>query len=215
MKEKIIISECERELIETGEEYDFPKYVPTILNKAMNVARANGSHVVGQTSEIKKHFREEYPNGTYEDWVEFYNSEYDGEKRIEKSIEKTYKMLQNFKKVIGGIDESIVEDYIKEFIYYKTPQGFDDEKLIFEKLSEIYNKEYKRSTKEEEPGGIDGYLCDQPVSIKPMSYKREGNPYDIDVPIVYYEDFKSKDKLILDISELNDAFYNTKLSEID
>lgn len=206
MDNEIVISEDERERLETGREFQFPKYALTILNAAMNTAGANKAHTVGQTSEIRKEFRQEYPDGTYEDWVEFYNREYNGEKRIDEAIEKTSQMLQNFKEVIDEIDEEMVRDYIHEFIYYKTPQGFDDEHVIFEKLAEVYDREYRSSTAKEEPQGIDGYLDDQPVSIKPESFKRKGNPDEINAPIVYYKDFKSTDKLVLDLSELNEVF---------
>lgn len=206
MENEITISEDERERLETGEEFEFPKYASTILNAAMNTAGANKAHTVGQTSEIRKEFRQEYPDGTYEDWVDFYNREYNGEERIDEAIEKTHQMLQNFKEVIDEIDKEMVRDYIHEFIYYKTPQGFDDEQVIFEKLAEVYDKEYQNSTAEEEPEGIDGYLDDQPVSIKPESFKRKGDPDEIDAPVVYYEDFSTTNKLVLDVSELNEVF---------
>lgn len=205
MNEEIVISEDERELIETGREFQFPKYAQTILNAAMNTAGANKAHTVGQTSEIWKEFRREFPDGDYEDWVTFYNEEYDGEKRIEDAMTKTYQMLSNFKDVIDLIDKTMVREYVRELIYYKTPQGFDDEKVIFEKLAEVYGREYHAGTAEEEPEGIDGYLDDQPISIKSESYKRKGTPDDISAPIVYYKDFKTTEKLVLDVSELNEA----------
>jgi hypothetical protein len=75
------ISEEERERLvaEDVEEFpiEFPKYTTQLLNPANRFAQSTRDDVVGNMSELIEEFREEYPEGTFEDWVEFYFEEYD------------------------------------------------------------------------------------------------------------------------------------------
>jgi hypothetical protein len=52
-------------------------------------------------------------------------------------------------------------------------------------------KSYRTSLPEEEAKGIDGYIGDNPVSIKPQTYEsKQMLPKSIGVQIVYYEKVK-------------------------
>ncbi len=54
------------------------------------------------------------------------------------------------------------------------------------------NQKYRLSTAEEESKGIDGYLGEMAISIKPITYKsKSALPETIAVEMVYYE--KKKD----------------------
>jgi hypothetical protein len=64
-------------------------------------------------------------------------------------------------------------------------------------VAALEEKGWRLSTAEEESKGIDGYLEDKPVSIKPSSYKtmsalRES----ISVRMIYYQ--KAKDGVIIE-----------------
>ena len=64
----------------------------------------------------------------------------------------------------------------------------------------VFNKNYRLSSSEEESKGIDGYIGNIPISIKPTSYKQENFlPESINIHIVYYE--KQKDGLKIFIPE--------------
>jgi hypothetical protein len=205
MDDRIRISESERERLVTGESREFPKYTTQILNPANQNAQSTRPRVVGQMNEIIDEFRNEHPNGTYEDWVEFYFREYDGEERIDESVRRLAEMVDKMREAMEKIDEDMIRAYIEDLVLYKTYEGFDIQDAILQKLAQEYKADYSRATAEDEPKGIDGYLGDQPVSVKPETYNREDQlQEDIQAPIVYYEEYSSSDALQVDITELND-----------
>ena len=58
---------------------------------------------------------------------------------------------------------------------------------------------YRSSTPEEESEGIDGYIGEMPVSIKPITYKTKNMlPENIDVKMIYYEKVKDGIKVEYD-----------------
>ena len=59
-------------------------------------------------------------------------------------------------------------------------------------LAAKVNKTWRLANVEEEAQGIDGFIGDQPLQIKSITYKLEARlSENIDVPIVYYD--KKKD----------------------
>jgi hypothetical protein len=72
------------------------------------------------------------------------------------------------------------------------------QEAILKKISLIRNTTYRLSEPEEEARGIDGFIGDKPVSIKPESYKTEKRlPEIIPFDIIYYR--KVKDGLEIEI----------------
>ncbi|MEF8859727.1 MAG: MjaI family restriction endonuclease [Halolamina sp.] len=90
---------------------------------------------------------------------------------------------------------------------YKTYTGLGrTEEAVLKKLSEEYDLPYALGTTEDESIGIDGYLGDQAVSVKPISYKQKQRlREDIQAPIVYYEEYSTSDALKIHVAELDDA----------
>lgn len=175
------------------------------MNTANQNAQATRPKVVGSMNEIIAEFRNEYPDGSYEDWVTFYNEEYNGEKRIEEATQKTHTMIQQMRDAMDQIDEAMVHRWIEDLVLYKTYLGFDTQEAIFRKLADEYDRDYTRASAADESKGIDGYLDEQPVSIKPATYKQKDRlQEDIQAPIVYYEEFSTSNALELDVSELDD-----------
>lgn len=205
MSRTIKLHEDERERMVAEIDPQFPKYTTQIMNTANQNSQATRSRVVGQMSELIQEYKEEYPHGDFEDWKRFYYEEYDGEQRIEKAIEKLFDMVVKMREAAMEIDENMANRWIKDLVLYKTYSGLGrNEEAIFKKVSKEYGLEYSRSTPSEEAKGIDGYLADQPVSIKPITYKQKSRLQEnIDVPIVYYEEYKSNDNLKLHLEELD------------
>lgn len=207
MAKTIKLDEEERERLVADIDPDFPKYTTQIMNTANQNSQGTRARVVGQMSEIIEEFKEEYPDGEYEDWEEFYYSEYDGEKRIEEATEKIFEMVVKMRKAAMEIDEKMVHRWVEDLVLYKTYTGLGrNEEAIFEKLAAEYGLEYSRSTPAEESKGIDGYLGTQPVSIKPITYQQKSRLQEnISAPIVYYEEYKTNNSLKLYIEELEEA----------
>lgn len=201
------ISEEERERLvaEEVQEFpiEFPKYTTQLLNPANRFAQSTRDDVVGNMSELIEEFREEHPEGTFEDWVNFYFEEYDGEQRIQDATEKMYPMVEKMKEAFEQVDRDMTRDFIRDLVLFKTYEGFDIQEAVLRKLGEKFDVETRRATSEEERQGIDGYIGDQPVQVKAETYK-DNLQDNIAVPIVYYDENKSNKAMSVDISELNE-----------
>lgn len=201
------ISEEERERLvaEEVQEFpiEFPKYTTQLLNPANRFAQSTRDDVVGNMSELIEEFREEHPEGTFEDWVNFYFEEYDGEQRIQDATEKMYPMVEKMKEAFEQVDRDMTRDFIRDLVLFKTYEGFDIQEAVLRKLGEKFDVETRRATAEEERQGIDGYISDQPVQVKAETYK-DNLQDNIAVPIVYYDENKSNKAMSVDISELNE-----------
>ena len=70
--------------------------------------------------------------------------------------------------------------------------GLCFQESILKKVATLKGMSYRLSTPEEESTGIDGYIGEQPVSIKPSTYKTKMMYGElIEADIVYYD--KKKD----------------------
>lgn len=111
-------------------------------------------------------------------------------------------MVEKMRRNIQKIDEEMCREYVEDLVLYQTYRGFDIQEAILSKLSEMYGREFRRSSAEEESRGIDGYIGEQPVSLKPTTYM-DNLQEDISAPIVFYEEYSSSDALKLDVSPLD------------
>lgn len=190
--------------IEDLVEEEFETYERFLLNYANRYSHGTRPKVVGQISELSEKFREENPEGTLEDWIDYY-LEHQGEEGIEEATQKIISKVDEFVEVAKRIDEETARRWVEELVFIKSYEGLVvAEEAILKKLSEKFNTDYRNSTPEEESKGIDGYIGDQPISIKRETYDRKDElEEEIQVPIIYYE--IRDDELELDISELIEA----------
>jgi hypothetical protein len=207
MTHTIKLTEEERQQLVAEIDPEFPKYTTQVMNTANQNSQGTRPRVVGQLSKIIEEYKEKHPEGDFDDWEEFYYDEYDGEKRIDDATQKIFEMVVKMREATKEIDEEMVRRWVEDLVLYKTYTGLGrNEEAIFEKLAEEYRIEYSRSTPAEESRGIDGYLGDQAISIKPDTYRQKGRlQEDIQAPIVYYEGYKTSDSLKLHLDELDDA----------
>lgn len=207
MKRTIKLTEEEREKLVAEIDPSFPKYTTQIMNTANQNSQATRPRIVGQMNELIEEYKEEYPDGEFDDWEEFYYEKNDGEERIQEATQKVYEMVVKMREAAERIDEQMVHRWVEDLVLYKTYIGLGrNEEAIFEKLAKEYDLEYTRGTTPDESKGIDGYLGAQPVSIKPITYQQKGRlQEDIDVPIVYYEEYKTNNSLKLHLHELDAA----------
>jgi hypothetical protein len=206
MPRKIRVSEEEREELVAEIDPDFPKYTTQIMNTANQNSQGTRPATVGQLNEIIEEYREEYPNGDFEDWKRFYFEKYDGEESIEEATDKVFEMVVKMREAAEEIDREMVNRWVKDLVLYKTYNGLGrTEEAVLKKLSEEYGLPYELGTAEDESKGIDGYLGDHPVSVKPVTYKQKSRlQEDIQAPIVYYEEYSTTNALKLDLEELDE-----------
>lgn len=207
MSRTIRLSEDEREELVADINPEFPKYTTQIMNTANQNSQGTRPKTVGQLNEIIEEYKEEYPEGDFDDWKKFYYEEYDGVENIEEATDKVYDMVVKMREAAQKIDRNMVNRWVKDLVLYKTYTGLGrNEEAILKKLSEEYDLPYELGTAEDESKGIDGYLGDQPVSVKPITYKQKARlQEDIQAPIVYYEEYSTTDALKLHLNELDEV----------
>jgi len=110
-------------------------------------------------------------------------------------------MVNNFREAIEKIDDNLIEEWVKDLLIIKTFIGLKFQEAILKKVSQILSEDYKLATPSDEARGIDGYIGETPVSIKPDTYKvKRALNETIDVKFIYYK--KSKDGISIDIEEV-------------
>jgi len=183
MKIKISFKEIEKYLDVKSEE--FPKYVAPLINLANQYAGGTRPRVVGKMSELIKRFS----GKTLPEWEKWYLKQKPS--AIESATQKIFNTIESLKNAINKIDKETVKKWVKDLVIVKTFIGLKFQEIILKKGAEIKKTTYRFSTPEEESKGIDGYIGDIPVSIKPITYKTKAYLSEsIQVKIIYYKKLK-------------------------
>ena len=202
MKIKISNKELVKELV--SEEKKFPKYTTQILNLANQNAQGTRPKVVGQLSELIK----ECPYNSYEKWKDWYLSKKPD--AIDNATKRILKMVDQLREAINLIDEKLIKEWVEDLVLVKTFIGLKFQEAILKKVASIMGKTYRLAKPEEEAKGIDGFIGDIPVSIKPSTYNyKRALPEKIGVKIIFYE--KVKDGIVIDASQVLGEDKQTKL----
>lgn len=201
MDENIKITPEEREDFVREDPPEFPKYTTSILNLANRNAKSTRRGIVGPMTDLVEEFQKSHPDGTYEDWVEFYTEEYDGEDRIQQGTEELVEMLEKMRKAMDEIDDEMAHQYIRELVLFKTYQGtsHDIKEVVLKKLSDIYNEEYRVSDEE----GIHGYIGEVPVWIDKFDTAKKSSRKD--VATVYVKEGRSDKSIEITSDEVGEA----------
>lgn len=164
-------------------ELEFPKYTTQIINLANQNAQGTRPKVVGQMSELIETFK----GKSIEEWETWYFEQHP--ESIDVATDKVFEMVNKLKEAVNKIDREMVRQYIHELVITKTYAGFRFQKAILIKIAEEEGVGYRLASPEDEAKGIDGYIDDQPVSIKPDTYKSKRLTLneDIQVAIIFYK----------------------------
>lgn len=120
---------------------------------------------------------------------------------IKNATEKILQKLRELKNAINKIDRGTVERWVRDLVIVKTFAGLRFQEVILKKGAEIKGTNYRLAEPDEESKGIDGYIGDIPISIKPHTYEAKAAlPEHIDVKIVYYR--KIDDGIEVDYGEI-------------
>lgn len=192
MKLKIPNSEVQELL--SGKTYSYPKYATQIMNLANQNAQGTRAKIVGQMSDLIQ----EFEGTALSEWEKWYLESHPD--AIDNATEKVYAMVTLFKEAILKIDKETVREWIEELVVVKTFSGLKFQEAILKKISLHFKKPYRLAKPDEESKGIDGFIGDKPISIKPMTYKTKmGLNEVINVPIVFYD--KKKSEIVIEFDE--------------
>ena len=191
---KIKNEELVRELV--GDVKNFPKYTTQLINLANQNAQGTRPRVVGQLSELIN----ECPEKTYEGWKKWYLMKHPH--AIEDATEKINVMVENLKNAIGLIDKEMIKKWVEDLVLEKTFIGLRFQEAILKRAAKMKNEHWRYANPEEESKGVDGFIGDVAVSIKPITYKtKNALQEEIKVPIIFYN--KTKSGLEIDASQLS------------
>jgi len=191
---KLKIPNSEVQELLSGKTYNYPKYATQIMNLANQNAQGTRPRIVGQMSDLIH----EFEGTAISEWEKWYLESHPD--AIDHATDKVFAMVTLFKDAIIKINKDTVREWIEELVIVKTFSGLKFQEAILKKLSLNYNKEYRLAKPDEESKGIDGFIGDQPVSIKAITYKTKmGLNEIINVPIVFYE--KKKSEIVVEFDE--------------
>jgi len=168
-----------------AEVVSFPKYATQLINLANQNAQGTRPEVVGQMSELIKEFK----GKKLEEWEKWYLNKYP--EAVEKAKTKILQMMGNLKEVIPLIDAKMIEAWVKDLVIVKTFVGLKFQEAIMKRVAATMGKGYRMSDPEDEAKGIDGYIGEIPISIKPQTYESKQMLREIiGVQIIYYDKVK-------------------------
>lgn len=177
------ISNGEVESLSNAPSYTFPKYTTQIINLVNSNAQGTRPDVVGQMSDLIQ----EFGGKSISEWIDWYTTKKPD--AVDNATEKIYNMFVQMKKAADLIDKEMIRNWVKDLVYTKTYCGLKFQESIISFLANQQGVDYRLANPEEEALGIDGFVGQQPVSIKPETYdsKEKSLPEHIDVPIITYE----------------------------
>ena len=195
MKTRVKIKNSEIKELLGSQPIEFPKYSTQIINLANQNAQGTRPAVVGQMSDLIQ----EFTGKSISEWEKWYLARYPN--AIDKATEKISEMVENFRTVIDKIDQNMIEEWVKDLVIIKTFIGLKFQEAILSKTANLLNTSYRLADPPEESRGIDGYIGNLPVSIKPETYKSKRSLQEkIEVKFIYYS--KVKDGLNIDLEEI-------------
>lgn len=165
---------------------DYPKYSKTLINLANRWSKGTSPKQLGASiSDLYLKFG----GNTKEEWWEYLLTKLKNGGDLTDSIKKIKVMLKMFKKSLNQVSDDVIYHWLIDLIRDKSFKGLDIQQKILKMVSKDKGCEYRTANAEEEARNIDGFICDKPVSVKPLSYKKQIQPLDlekIDIPIIYY-----------------------------
>jgi hypothetical protein len=176
----------------SGKTFEYPKYSTQIMNLANQNAQGTRPRIVGQMSNLIQEFQGQ----TLPEWEKWY---LDGHpSAVDDATKKVFEMVKSLRDAANTITEEIVRQWIEELVVVKTFVGLRFQEAILKKIAQQLNTTYRLAKPNEESQGIDGYLGEKAVSIKPTTYDaKQGLNETIGVPIIFYEKKKTSICIII------------------
>jgi len=129
---------------------------------------------------------QECPFKTFKEWKEWYLSR--KPRAISEATERIQRMVSNFRTALSLIDENLIRAWVEDLVIVKSFTGLRFQQAILSRVAKLKKTTFRLANRDEESKGIDGYIGQEPVSIKPETYKSKlGLPESIRIPIIYYE----------------------------
>jgi len=162
------------------------KYTRNVINQVNQWSQATRPKNIGQMSELFPKFILETDGHSMSDFKEWFYKNHDGEKKIKRGVVMNRRILDEVIKNLQQITDDDLEEWGIDLVINKTYNGLNAQYRALKLASN--GKPYRIATPDEESKGIDGFIGDEPVSVKPKSYKATINRGVEEIPyrIIYY-----------------------------
>lgn len=177
----------------------FPKYTTQLMNLANQNSQGTRPPVVGKVTELIK----EVDPASFDEWKQWYVARYPG--AIERATERVSDGVRKLKKAIEEIDDALIKKWVEDLVLVKTAEGLLIQDAIFDHLANRFSQPYTPSTPAEESEGVDGYVGDVAVSVKPESYRSKVSTKQerIDAAMVFYKKTKKYLHVVYDEADFS------------
>ena len=142
---------------------DLPKYVYPLLNLSNQFAQGTRPKVVGEMSELIQ----EFPGKTLDEWTEWYQKNHP--EAIQNATDKIKDNLNKLKHAMNEITEEMINNWVTDLVIVKTFLGLRVQEAVLKNIANKTNNSYRLANPDEESKGIDGFIGDTPVTVKPLS----------------------------------------------
>lgn len=180
-----------------------PTGLSSLINSANFYSGATRPKKIGSMNELFTEFKSSRsPKGvTLENWTKWYNRKHP-ESVDQATSEICEKLLMQLNTVapikkLSRRTIKFVRSWVSDLIFTKTFEGLNIQSKIAKTLASMNELKYRIATKEEDAKGIDAFIGNKSISIKPVSYKTKSSlteNIEADI-IVYYE--KRKDGSVI------------------
>lgn len=169
-------------------------YIGSIINLGNSFSQSTRPRNVGQMSELIQEYRDSATEPSVGGWKQFYDEKI-GKDKIAVASMKIWEYVLRMQENLNSLTEEDVYNWTKDLIIDKTFSGLQIQLDILEMVCD--NENYRLANTEEEAKGIDGFIGDEPVSIKPNTYKKtiQAGKESIPYRIIYYK--KTKHGLVI------------------
>ena len=173
---------------------NLPKYTSQLMNLANQNAGGTRPKAVGQLSELFPEYMSADPHPSIDGWKKWYLQSHP--QAIDTAVSKVMGQIENLKKALPLVTQDMVKSWVTDLVIYKTFNGMYFQKAIIAFIAEKENAEYRLAAPSEEAQGIDGYIGQTPVSIKPDTYEYMNRLNEqINVKMIFYS--KKKDGIVV------------------
>jgi hypothetical protein len=146
---------------------NFPLNTRPILNIATQNSKATWPKVVGSVKEFFTEFHALNQGKSVDDWEKFYYESKDGLNKIQAATDKLFAYLNKMPLDHNVFTRNVAEDYILDLVINKTHYGMSGEYYAVLAAAKHFELDYRFSTAEEETQGIDAWIGNKPVQVKP------------------------------------------------
>lgn len=169
---------------------NFPKYTSQLMNLANQNAGGTRPKMVGQMSELFPEYLIRADEPSLKDWEKWYLTKYPD--AIDDATDKVNTHIENLKNALPLITKEMIHSWVTDLVITKTYNGMYFQMAILQTVASEENTEFRLANPKEEAQGIDGYIGEIPVSIKPDTYEYMNKLNEqINVKIIFYSKQKT------------------------